>query len=63
MERERKLWLITMCFGVILVCLQGFKGVNLSSYFFFLNSFKKVILICYDGKFNGVKTLAVKLWA
>lgn len=23
------LWLITMCCGVILVCLQGFKGVNL----------------------------------
>lgn len=22
-------------FGVILICLQGFKGVNLSSYFYF----------------------------
>lgn len=64
-EMERKLWLIIIYFGVILICFHGFKAL-IYSFSFFLSSFfllKIVVLIYYGSKLNGIKRLAVKLWA
>lgn len=68
-ESQSSMKLRAIYFGVILICLQRCKEfilcfwVLLFYFFFFFSLKNKVILILQGSTINGIKILAVQLWA